>query len=192
MTVLGFKKGLMNNNTIFNSINFVPGTMLNTLQMLTLITNLYPWRYTLCLFPFLWDKERLNDLSVVTKLVGSGDMEGWIDGWMDGWMDGWRKEGWKGSWMDGGREDRECGWVPGWKQGRNEAWMKEGRMEDDWMDVLLNQTSVHSPAHSKANLLTQGCAEGKSRICCGHQTRNPEQLMLRKPKLPWWVSGKTF
>ena len=124
MTVLGFKKGLMNNNRVFNSTDFVPGTMLNALQMLTLITNLYPLSYTLCWFPFLWDKERLNDLSVFTKLVGSGDMQGWIDWWMD-----WMEERMEGSWMDGGREDRKCGWVHGWKEGRNEDWMKERMME---------------------------------------------------------------
>ena len=182
MTVLGFKKGLMNNNRVFNSTDFVPGTMLNALQMLTLITNLYPLSYTLCWFPFLWDKERLNDLSVFTKLVGSGDMQGWIDWWMD-----WMEERMEGSWMDGGREDRECGWVHGWKEGMRIEWRKEW-----WKDVLLKQTSVHSPTHSKASLLTRGCAEGKCSIHCGHQTRDPEQLMLKKPKLPLWISGRSF
>lgn len=64
------------------------------------------------------------------KLVGSGDMEGWIDDAEDGWMDEGKEGGWKGSWMDVGKEDRECGWVPGWKEGRNR--LNEGRrMEDD-------------------------------------------------------------
>ena len=63
---------------------------------------------------------------MVTKLAGSGDVDGWKEGRMDG--------------LNEGKKDRR---VVG------------------WMDVSLNQTLVHSPTHSKANLLTLGCGEGK-------------------------------
>ena len=50
--------------------------------------------------------------------------------------------------------------------------------------VLLNQTWVRSQAHSKVNLLTLGCGEGKCSIYYKMHTRSPRQLVLKKPKLP--------
>ena len=65
---------------------------------------------------------------------------------------------------------------------------------DDWMEVLPNQTWVHSPTQSEATLLTPGFGEGKCSICCkapstGSSKEN-RQLMLRRPKLsnPFRVS----
>ena len=37
--------------------------------------------------------------------------------------------------------------------------------------MLPEQPGVSSPAHSKANLLTLGCSEGKCNVYCRHQTR---------------------
>ena len=50
--------------------------------------------------------------------------------------------------------------------------------------LLSNHTWVHLPVHSKANLLTLGCGEGKYSVYCRYQTRSTGQLMLKKPELP--------
>ena len=50
--------------------------------------------------------------------------------------------------------------------------------------MLPNQTWVHSPAHSKANLLTPGCGEGKYSVYFRAPSKENGQLMLRRPKLP--------
>ena len=42
----------------------------------------------------------------------------------------------------------------------------------------LNQIWVHLPMHSKANLLTPGCGEGKCGVCCRYQTRSSDLLSI--------------
>ena len=57
--------------------------------------------------------------------------------------------------------------------------------------MLPNQTQVHSPAHSKANLLTPGGGEGKCSIYF-RAIKEDRQLMLKRPKLPKGFQGKVF
>ena len=42
--------------------------------------------------------------------------------------------------------------------------------------MLLNQTWVHLPTHSKANLLTPGCGEGKCSVYCRAPSKESRQL----------------
>ena len=42
--------------------------------------------------------------------------------------------------------------------------------------LLLNQAWVCLPMHSKANLLTLGCGEGKCSVYCRSQARSPKDL----------------
>ena len=58
--------------------------------------------------------------------------------------------------------------------------------------LLLNQTWVLSPTHSKVNLLSLGYSEGKCSIYCRYQARSPGQLVLKKPKLPEDFQGNVF
>ena len=51
------------------------------------------------------------------------------------------------------------------------------------MKVLLNQTSVHSPMHNKANFLTRVVVKESAAFIVRHQARGPEQLVLKKPEL---------
>ena len=71
--------------------------------------------------------------------------------------------------------------------GREEGWKVVG-----WMDVLWTQTWIHSPTHSKADLLTLACGDGKCSIYCGHQTRRSGQLMFKEPKLLDGFQGRVF
>ena len=58
--------------------------------------------------------------------------------------------------------------------------------------VLLNQTWVHLPTHSKASLLTLGHGEGNYCIYCRAPSKENGQLMLKKPKLPSGFQGRVF
>ena len=57
--------------------------------------------------------------------------------------------------------------------------------------LLPNQIWVHSPIHSKANLLTPVCGDGKCSVYCkamqGVWTANAQKTWT-----PWWFSGKGF
>lgn len=59
---------------------------------------------------------------MVTKLVGSGDMEGRIDGWMDE-LNGGKKDGRVVGWMGEGRTGNMGGCMDGRK-----------RKEDGWIE----------------------------------------------------------
>lgn len=48
--------------------------------------------------------------------------------------------------------------------------------------LLLNQTWVHVPVCTEANLLTQGCGEGKCSFYCRAPGKECRQLMLKSPK----------
>ena len=58
--------------------------------------------------------------------------------------------------------------------------------------LLPNKNCVHLPVCSKANLLTQGCDEGKYNIYCRAPSKENGQLMLKRPKLPNGIQGRGF
>ena len=66
------------------------------------------------------------------------------------------------------------------------------RFRGKYLAVLSNPTWVHSPKHSKANLLMLGCGDGKCSVYCRCQTRSMEQLMLKSPELLDGFPGKVF
>ena len=51
--------------------------------------------------------------------------------------------------------------------------------------MLPNQTWVHSPVHSKSNLLTPYCGEEK----CRAPSKESWQLVLKRPELPIGFQG---
>ena len=59
-----------------------------------------------------------------------------------------------------------------------------------------NQTWVHLPVHSKANLLAPGCGEGKYRVYCKAPnigpTKEKGQLLNKRPELPDGFQGRVF
>ena len=61
---------------------------------------------------------------------------------------------------------------------------------------LVNQTWVHLPARSKANLLTLACGEGKYSVYCvapQHGAEQGEQVArAQKTQTPQRLSGKSF
>ena len=59
------------------------------------------------------------------------------------------------------------------------------------LNLLPNQTWVHSPMCSKANLLTPNCGEGKYRFYCRAPSKKG-QLMLKRPELPSGFQAKGF
>ena len=62
----------------------------------------------------------------------------------------------------------------------------------DELGLLPNQAWVCSPTHSKTNLLTLGCGEGKHNIDCRAPSKENGQLMLKRPKLPDGFQGRGF
>lgn len=54
----------------------------------------------------------------------------------------------------------------------------------------------HLPIHSKSNLLTPGCGEGKCNIYCKASdlgsSKEKGQLMLKRPNLSDWFQGRDF
>ena len=55
-----------------------------------------------------------------------------------------------------------------------------------WLEVtaLLNQTWIHSPACSKADLLTLVSGEGKYSVYCRAPSKENRQLMLKRFEFP--------
>ena len=61
------------------------------------------------------------------------------------------------------------------------------------INVLPNQTWVHLPTRSKANLLTPGCGEGKCSVYCRAPSKEYRQLeALPQKALPDGFQGKVF
>ena len=58
--------------------------------------------------------------------------------------------------------------------------------------MLLNQTQVHLPMCSTANLLTPGCDEVKYSIYCRASSKKNGQLMFKRPELPNGFQGRVF
>lgn len=58
--------------------------------------------------------------------------------------------------------------------------------------MLLNQTWVHLPRHSKANLLTLGHGEGKCNVYCKVPSQESRQLVLKRPILLHGFQGNVF
>ena len=48
------------------------------------------------------------------------------------------------------------------------------------------------PTHSKDNLLTPGCGEGKNSIYCWVPSKENGQLVLKRPKLSYGFQGRFF
>ena len=57
--------------------------------------------------------------------------------------------------------------------------------------MLPNQTWVHLPMCSKANLLTPGC-EGKCSVYCRALSKESRQLVPKRPELPEGFQGNVF
>ena len=60
------------------------------------------------------------------------------------------------------------------------------------LQLLLNQTWVCLPMHSKTNLLTPACGEGKYSVYCRAPSEESKQLVFIRPKLPEAFQGKVF
>ena len=60
------------------------------------------------------------------------------------------------------------------------------------MPMLLNQTWVHLPTCSKANLLTPGYSEGKCDIFCREPSKESKAASAQNTRSPQWISRKTF
>ena len=58
--------------------------------------------------------------------------------------------------------------------------------------MLSNQTWVHLPAHSKANLWTPACGEGKYSVYIRAPNKESRQLVLKRPELHSGFQGKVF
>ena len=58
--------------------------------------------------------------------------------------------------------------------------------------LLLNETWVHSPTRSKANLLTPGCGEGKCSIYCRAPSKETRTASAQNTRTPGWGSAKHF
>ena len=63
-------------------------------------------------------------------------------------------------------------------------------LECIWNCYQTNQ--IHVPAHSKANLLTLGCVEGKCSCGDGSVPKSPGELVLKKIWTHKWTPGKHF
>ena len=68
-------------------------------------------------------------------------------------------------------------------------WLTLGSLR---MPLLLSQTWVCFPTHSKANLLIPGCGEGKCSIYCRAPRKESRQLAFKRPKLPEGFQEKVF
>ena len=74
----------------------------------------------------------------------------------------------------------------------SESYICLSRTTNEPLYLLQNQTWVHSPVCSKANLLTPGYGEGKYSAYCRAPSKENGQLMLKRPKLPNGFQGRGF
>lgn len=58
--------------------------------------------------------------------------------------------------------------------------------------MLPNRTRVHSPEHSKTDLLVPDFSEGKDSTYCKAPSKQHRQLTLKRPKLPDGFQGSVF